>query len=281
MSQGCPLGAQGCSDSPGPGVGCGLPRGQHTQACPASLGTSQACDSGDAPLEKHFQWAELSGNILFLKGSPKLWIIYSLKHSSLMRPLLALLFHKCLPSSSPQKVLVGNVILVKHLPTHHLDLCYRWSRLLLFLFFRRANSLPQLTSGPMVGLCLQPQAPDWQPRALSSSPFWLLWRTEWDPVPLMARARGKYGGKGSIQWKLGVESNRFQVGQSNIQILTIYQVQGRKKTVMDTAVLLANENPLTSPIRALMSFQRIISPSPTGSSMRRDCLDQVPALPKW
>lgn len=42
------------------------------EAFPEPLGTSKASDSGDAPLEKHFQQAELSGNILFLKGSPKL-----------------------------------------------------------------------------------------------------------------------------------------------------------------------------------------------------------------
>lgn len=47
-------------------------RTTHTEACPASLGTSQASDSGDAPLEKHFHQAELSGNLLFLKGFPKL-----------------------------------------------------------------------------------------------------------------------------------------------------------------------------------------------------------------
>lgn len=70
---GCPLGAQQCSGSLG---ACSLPwvaqRTAHQEAFPASLGTSQASDSRDAPLEKHFQQAELGRNIQLLRGSLKL-----------------------------------------------------------------------------------------------------------------------------------------------------------------------------------------------------------------
>lgn len=70
---GCPLGAQQCSGFLG---ACSLPgatqRTAHQEAFPASLGTSQASDFRDAPLEKHFQQAELSRNIQLLRGSLKL-----------------------------------------------------------------------------------------------------------------------------------------------------------------------------------------------------------------
>lgn len=70
------------------------------EAFPTPLGRAHAPDSRDTLLEKHFQQAELSGNILLLKESPKLLIIYSLKHSLLMRPLMAFLFSKYPPSPS-------------------------------------------------------------------------------------------------------------------------------------------------------------------------------------
>ena len=75
MSQGHPLELRGAQDplrlcrDLGSALGC--QRTTH-QVFPAALGTSHASDSGDGPLEKHFQQAELSGNILLLKGSPKL-----------------------------------------------------------------------------------------------------------------------------------------------------------------------------------------------------------------
>lgn len=132
MNQSRPLGPSG-TDSPqtpqGHGVLPGLPRGQHTRPSLWLCMRHRHLILEMHFWKKHFQWGKPSGNILLLKGSPKLCIIYSLMHSSLMRPLLAFLFHKHLPSPSQHGGLwLVICCLYKASPTHHLDLCCRGSR---------------------------------------------------------------------------------------------------------------------------------------------------------
>lgn len=180
---------------------------------------------------------------------------------------MAFLFHKHLPSPSPQKVLVGNAIFVKHLPTHHLDLCYR-RRSLLFLFFRRADSLLSSRVGQWWGSLLATQH--------SFRQSFLLFVENWATLSPRWQRWGQTQWAGGIQLKLGAESNRFRVGHSNTQILAVYQ---EGASYDGYCHVLTNQNPLPSPSRALMSFRRIVSSSPTGGSVRRDSSDQVP-LPK-
>ena len=63
------------------------------------------------------------------KRIPKALNYLFTEHSSLMRPLLALLFHKHFPSASQHGGLwLVICCLYKASPTHHLDLCCRGSR---------------------------------------------------------------------------------------------------------------------------------------------------------
>lgn len=69
----CPQGAQQCSGSLGAwSWPLAAQRTTYREAFSVSLGTFQASDSEDAPLEIHFQQAELSRNTELLKGFSEL-----------------------------------------------------------------------------------------------------------------------------------------------------------------------------------------------------------------
>lgn len=71
----------------GRGVSPGLCRGQHTRRPFLHLWTHHRHLIPEMHLWRHIVSRQSCGNTLLLKGSLKLWIIYSPKHLSLMRPL--------------------------------------------------------------------------------------------------------------------------------------------------------------------------------------------------
>lgn len=125
--------------------------------------------------------------------------------------------------------------------------------------------------GPVVGLGLEPRAPDWQPGALSSSPFCSLWRTGRREEGVQTRWAG------GVQLKPGDERNRPRgaTGYSDS-----YCPGVRKDRAVTGTALPTNQNHSAPPAGPWCPF-RGPSPLPPRGSVRRPASDQVPALPKW
>lgn len=145
---------------------CRLPRVMESSlGCPedntAGLACSHACVTGISfwrlTFGKTFSAGRAEWKHTASKRIPKALNYLFTEYSSLMRPLLAFLFHKHFPSLSQHGGLwLVICCLYKVSPTHHLGLCCRGSRCICF---------SEACGGP----------PDWQSRAVSMSPFCLLW----------------------------------------------------------------------------------------------------------
>lgn len=111
----------------GHGVLLELPTEDSTAGLACSRASSQASHSRRT-FGKAFSAGELSADILLLKVPKALNYLFT-GHSSLMRPLLAFLFHTFFPLPvSAWWAVVGNMLPAQASPTSHLGLCCRGSK---------------------------------------------------------------------------------------------------------------------------------------------------------